>query len=87
MIRVITGLQDVTIAIDNKIMGSEFLLQVLAQKVRPIADPLVMFLKVRLYPPKPSTVKDTTVQVSLDNPLLYISSSRIQKEDFKVHSN
>ncbi|XP_045111463.1 moesin-like isoform X2 [Portunus trituberculatus] len=36
--------------------------KVLAQKVRPIADPLVMFLKVRLYPPKPSTVKDTTVQ-------------------------
>ncbi|XP_045111466.1 moesin-like isoform X4 [Portunus trituberculatus] len=30
-IRVITGLQDVTIAIDNKIMGSEFLLQVASE--------------------------------------------------------
>ncbi|XP_063886230.1 moesin-like isoform X2 [Scylla paramamosain] len=93
-IRVITGMQDVTIAIDNKILGSEFLLQVaselgiddtqwlglqysdlhgrwwwlqdhkkvLAQKVRPIADPLIMFLKVRLYPPKPSALNDTTMQ-------------------------
>lgn len=93
-IRVITGMQDVNVAIDNKILGSEFLLQVaselgidetqwlglqysdlhgrwwwlqdhkkvLAQKVRPIADPLIMFLKVRLYPPKPSGLNDTTVQ-------------------------
>ncbi|KAG0711510.1 Moesin [Chionoecetes opilio] len=93
-IRVITGMQDVTIAIDNKILGSRFLRQVasevgvtdtgwlglqysdlkgrwwwikdhkkvLGQKVRPTVDPIIMFLKVRLYPPRPSQITDTTMQ-------------------------
>lgn len=93
-IRVITGMQDVTLTIDDKVLGSEFLLQVvselgvddkdwlglqysdlsgrwwwlqdnkkvLAQRVRPVADPLIMFLKVKLYPPRPSQLTDTTVQ-------------------------
>lgn len=93
-IRVITGMQDVNIAIDKKISGSQFLLQVtselgvedtqwlglqysdlsgrwwwlqgdkkvLSQRVGLIADPLVMFLKVRLYPPRPSRLMDTTMQ-------------------------